>query len=200
MPATTLDFLAEQLHRLLSGGDVPRDSPWDRRELLLLVTQANARVIQASYWDNLKADGEHSVDGLLTVALDGLPLTEDTARKEWVATLPRAYISLPAGRGLQRVRYAGKPGLFDLVSAPKGLLMGSRVLAALPNDTYEVVGLQVRVAARCPLKAPVALDVRVVMTGGAMPAEMEMATLAEALKLVAARQKPDLTNDDNPTP
>lgn len=199
MAITRNDYLAEQLHRLLSGGDIPRDSPWSRAELLLLVTQAQARVIQGAYWENLKAGGDHSVDGQLTVAFNGLPLVEDAKRREWVATLPNAYMGLPGGRGIQRVRFAGRLKEHDLIPAPLGLLSGTRVAKAL-GSTYEVVGLEIRVNPSCALKATDQLDVRLVMAGGgSMPQEMELATLAEAFKMAQARQKPDLTNDQNPT-
>lgn len=197
--ATRTDYLAEQLHRLLSGGDPPRDSPWSRTELRLVVEQAVARVGRLSYWENLRVNGDHWVDGLLTVPFNALPLTQDAPNLEWVATLPAPYLSLPGGRGLQRVRFTGRPKE-HLVPAPSGMIQGSRVAKAL-GSTYEVVGLQIRVSPRCQLNAGSALDVRVVTAkGGTLPEEMEMAALSEALKLVQARQRPDLTNDDNPTP
>lgn len=199
MNPTRADYLAEQLHRLLSGGDVTRESPWSRLELRLAVEQAMARVVKLAYWENLKADGEHTVDGQLLVPLNGLPLTYDAPIREWVAVLPGPFIGLPGGRGLARVRFTNKPAEPDLMPAPSSLLRGSRVAKAL-GSSYELVGLQIRVVPKCDLKTGAALDVRVVMTGGALPQEMEMAALAEALKLVQARQRPDLTNDQNPTP
>ena len=202
---TRYDYLANELHRLLSGGDPPADSPWDRRELRLYVEQSHARVVTASYWQELRDTGEHHVDGQLMVTLAGLPLVLNTDLGEQRAALPSAYIALPGGRGIQSVRWSGKPNEPDLPPMPgNGALFRRIPESKALGWAYYTEGASIAVLhLGCGgLPKATKINVRVVMPGasGALPPEQEMATLAEALKLVQARQQPDLTNDHNPKP
>ena len=103
--ATTRYKIAEQVLRIVNGGDPTEDSSIDIREVMLLVDQERDSLIKSEIMDwmytksTTTAKGELEIDGgwisQATVSLD----KDDSRNGALVGALDFGYISLPNGLG-----------------------------------------------------------------------------------------------------
>lgn len=102
---TTKFQLAEQILRVLNGGDVSRDSSITYQEVALAVSQARDKFVREDIWAR-KAVGDDSINAeyLSRYCLD---LECDLKTDEYYVTLPARPINLERNKGVYRVSYIG---------------------------------------------------------------------------------------------
>jgi len=110
--ATTRYKIAEQVLRIVNGGDPTEDSSIDIREVMILVDQERDVLIKSEIMDwmytksTTTAKGELEIDGGW-ISQATVPIVTDSSRNgALVAALDFGYISLPNDMGIQRVETA----------------------------------------------------------------------------------------------
>lgn len=198
--ANKYDVLAEQIELMYAGGDASADLELDRREIRLLVEQAHNRLISNSYFDNVKAEGEHNVNGQFKTLLTKLPIKKDEDRGESFVELPKSYISLPGNKGVDSVRVFGKPEAKPLIPVNTGFndLYDGLKAGALENQIgYYPEGNKIFIANKSKRGNPAGfLNVRLVHgSPEAVGAEQDLVIIGEVTKILAARRPQDKSND-----
>ena len=107
--ATTRYKIAEQVLRIVNGGDPTEDSSIDIREVMLLVDQERDSLIKSEIMDwmytksTTTAKGELEIDGGW-ISQATVPIVRDASRNgALVGALDFSYVSLPNDMGIQRV-------------------------------------------------------------------------------------------------
>ena len=110
--ATTRYKIAEQVLRIVNGGDPTEDSSIDIREIMILVDQERDSLIKSEIMDwmytksTTTAKGELEIDGGW-ISQATVTIVRDASRNgALVAALDFGYISLPNDMGIQRVETA----------------------------------------------------------------------------------------------
>ena len=99
--ALTKRQLAEQILRILHGGDVSDDVQIDERELYAAINQSLSRIIA----EQLKADksGNISISGDFITPVYDVPVKFDTKRNRWYSDIPVRYVQLSEDLGMYQV-------------------------------------------------------------------------------------------------
>lgn len=98
-------YIAEQLHRLLDGGDPSTDSRWDLRELCAIVGQAYNRIkydqLKQDYYDAIRAEGHPSevIKRNLTI-FKNVEIKYDKDLDLYFADLPAKEFETPSGKAI----------------------------------------------------------------------------------------------------
>lgn len=100
---TDIDRIAEQIHRMLDGGDISSDSRWKHEELILYVSQAAAAFAKLGYWENLKLD-DGDIDGQYIVTVLNLLIQSEVGTPRKYIDIGTQWVALPRDRGLRYVR------------------------------------------------------------------------------------------------
>jgi hypothetical protein len=99
--------LAEQVMRILAGGQPSRDFPIDKREIMYAIEQERDTLIQ-SYLSQKFASGDYQIEGNLLSYYSALPSLErvhaDNSVLRYI-TLPVSPLSLPDNRGIYQLGF-----------------------------------------------------------------------------------------------
>lgn len=198
-----IDLLAEQLVLLYSGGDPSEDSTLDIREARLLVEQVYSNLIRQNYFENLKAAGQHSVNGAFKSVFVNLPILRDVERQEYYTVLPKAYISLPHNKGLDAVWEYGKaePHYARIVRSGFNSLFKGLRAARLENQfgCYPEGNKIIYVNETGRHFTWKFANIRLVYANPeSMAPDQDLTILAECTKMLSARRPQDKQNDGNP--
>ena len=102
----TLNKIASQIIRKLSGGDRSKDSPIERRDVVLRIRQVMAELLKLELYEYRNA-GDRLPPGLYIATYSDLTITKDTDTEEKYVTLPEHFMSLPYNKGIYRVAFSG---------------------------------------------------------------------------------------------
>jgi len=94
--------ISEQILRLLEGGTPSNDTPWDLREIRLLVDQSVAYNVKLLAYDALRV-GDKGVGDQFIITYSKVPVKKDEDRKIFYVNAPSKYINLPGNSGLRSV-------------------------------------------------------------------------------------------------
>lgn len=207
MGLVTIDYLSEQVIRLLSGGDRNMDdSEWDIREINLFVSQAANYFIKQNLFQNF-AEGEKGLDGQYIATFYDVPVQFDSKLNLAYSVLPAKYIALPHDRGLQQISpmqdqwnvfmpiRSGAMALFK--NSPAGRLEGR--LGFFPE------GGKVFYTKDISNDIPTVL-VKLIVAGADdvstsvpfIPAEIELPIIEKVFELLRHRLPQDKINNNNP--
>jgi hypothetical protein len=139
--ATTKGMLAEQIERIVQGGDPSIAARVHRNEIYKLIEQeANAALKAVRFTENLP-EGDHYPTAALVAEYDNIPVvTYKTVSK---ATLPALPVSMPKGMGVWHVSSTTdiNTPFIPLQSGQFGLIRSIKLLGELSGIIgYEQVG------------------------------------------------------------
>jgi hypothetical protein len=100
--ATTKFSLAEQCLRILSGGDVSKDSEIQIREVMLAVSQARDFLVRQELWQ-LLALGEVDISGEYITSFEDVAVKKDVNKNLFYSDIPAEYINLPRDTGVYQI-------------------------------------------------------------------------------------------------
>lgn len=100
--ATTLYKIAEQVQRMISGGQPSSDTAVKIQELIIAVQQSFATVVKATLFQN-KAEGEYDINGAFIYSFDDVPVYYDTNKQLYYSDLPSTYVALPNEMGIVQI-------------------------------------------------------------------------------------------------
>lgn len=205
---TTKKLIAEQVLRILEGGDINDDSAYDIREVMRLIDQVVSLQIKAGWIENLKA-GHPGVAGSYISTFKNIPLHYDEDMGVSYLELPCNYVHLPAGRGIHHLSRtkeiseafvpmsSGNSSLFSH-SPAEGLEgrigfypEGKRIY--LTKDLYHQGCKKVLLKLVIPPLSEVGQD-----DPYPIGAEAELVVIEKVLELLREPVKKDVLNDNNP--
>lgn len=96
----TKEKLAEQVLRLINGGDINYEENLDSREIQLYITQAVGQLVKTGFLQS-KGMETGEIDGSLIVTFPNKVVSKDTFG--YYVQLPSATVSLMEGRGVHEV-------------------------------------------------------------------------------------------------
>lgn len=205
MASLRYDILSEQIKRILSGGDSSEDSELDLREIRLLVGQVHASLIKISYFDGIKAEGQHGINGQFKTTFYKLPVLTNTDRGgENYVVLPEQCLSLPHGKGLDSGTEWNKPHGKSFIPVSTGfaaMSRGTRYGALEGQFGMYQEGMNVYFVnqTESDFKVPF-VNIRIAHgSGDTVSADQELAIIGEVTRLLSARKGQDKQNDGNPT-
>jgi hypothetical protein len=114
----TLKVIAEQVKRMLEGGDPSDDSQLDIREVGLAVQQVRNEIISAKI-ENAINKGRLTLDGAYLTVFNNIPIQYDSNRDVFYSDIPFQYASLPHDMGVYRVALM-QDRFNDFVRIPSG--------------------------------------------------------------------------------
>ena len=97
-----LSTIAEQVRRILSGGDPSDDSQLDIRDIGLAAQEVRNAIISEKIEKELK-QGSLSIDGSYLTILEDVPVLYDEKKDTFYSDIPVQYAALPMGMGIWRV-------------------------------------------------------------------------------------------------
>ena len=97
-----LSTIAEQVRRLISGGDPSDDSQLDIRDIGLAAQEVRVAIISEKIEKGLK-NSEMSIDGSYLTILESVPILYDEKKDTFYSDIPVQYAALPNGMGIWRV-------------------------------------------------------------------------------------------------
>lgn len=100
--ATTLYKIAEQVQRMISGGQPSADTAVKIQELIIAVQQSFASAVKANLFQN-KAEGEYDINGAFIYSFDNVPVYYDTNKQLYYSEMPSTYVALPNEMGIVQV-------------------------------------------------------------------------------------------------
>ena len=100
--AVTKAQMAEQVLRLIAGGDSSPDLKLDVRDVELLIDEALGYVIKASFWENRKS-GESEINSDFVTAFEDVEVRQDAKKNLRYSELPAKKIILPNDMGVYQV-------------------------------------------------------------------------------------------------
>lgn len=101
---SSINSISERIQRILSGGDIPRDSKFHELDVQYMVRDTAAKLIKGE-WFNERNEGGKDIDARYVVTFRGLPVIKDTETDENYIEMPvESYIRLPYGAGVRSVR------------------------------------------------------------------------------------------------
>lgn len=145
----TLNQIGDLILHDLDGGLSPRDSKYDRRDIVLKARQVFAPLIKTLIFEK-KAEGDTSA---VTNAIYGyeLSLQENSAGQKYVS-IPTNYMALAHNKGVHRVYAKGNPYL-DYVPQSNPGVTSSLPHMQIPNvQYYTIEGLNVIFGKGCKAK------------------------------------------------
>lgn len=100
--ATTKRQLAEQILRILHGGDISEDAQIDERELFINIDQVRAKLIKEEIVANKKS-GILDISGDYISSYEDLTIVKDDKKNLYYSVIPVKYVILPDDIGLYQV-------------------------------------------------------------------------------------------------
>lgn len=97
-----LSTIAEQVRRILSGGDPSDDSQLDIRDIGLAAQEVRNAIISDKIEKQLK-QGSLSIDGGYLTILESVPILFDAAKDTFYSDIPVQIAALPMGMGVWRI-------------------------------------------------------------------------------------------------
>lgn len=204
-------YLAEQVRRILSGGD-PSASSIKIQEIMGAIGQVINRKLKADVFQVTLAGGETIPDNYIVGTYDSVDVEQYKGRAR--AKLPAMPVALPKGLGVYHVGAAGDPDDF-YVPIPSGqtALLKTQPLIndVLGRTAYEVVGNYVifHKDITRPPSSTTKVDMKlVVMDVNAygdydplpIPADFEASVIEETVKLFSIQPAPDNIVDSTAEP
>ena len=211
------EYIANQLLLLYQGGR-PTVEGLDVREIIPWVKEANASVGRSQFYENYKADNQHTVNGQWLVSFS-LPIVRDTsgnilsidANTGYVyVELVEDYLQLPKNRGIVRVSigdagYKGRRNLSYVQFENYENLRGGQTMAFAGRYMYSVNNKKIFVLPTgMSNTATINFNTVVVTTAVAndttMNDGMVMLIVQQLLPIMNQRfgRKPDMVTDFNP--
>lgn len=135
----TLDFLSEEIIRILSRGDQTKDSQYDDRAVAEMIKDVSAQICIEKYFQN-KKQGINQVDSHFIYVIPAATIANDATYGKNYVDIGAEYVSLPRQEGIQRVIFDDGD---EAIPLPHNSLS---LISALPSGsmdtewTYEVVG------------------------------------------------------------
>lgn len=99
---TTLYKIAEQIQRMISGGQPTTDTAVKIQELIIAVQQSFAYAVKMNLFEN-RREGEYDVNGAFIFTFDDVPVLYDTTKNLYYSELPTTYVALPNEMGIVQV-------------------------------------------------------------------------------------------------
>lgn len=195
-------IIAEQIQRIFAGGDSSEDNELDIREVELLVSQAHANLIKIDYFNNLKAEGLHGVNGQFKTTIYKLPIKLDEDRQEKYVELPKQYLNLPHGKGLDFVSEWNKPKAKPILITTAGhdFFSEGQLWSHMEGHfTCYPEGSRVYFSNKTNREFMVKFaNVRLVLNDPSnVSADQEMAIIGEVTRILSIRRPQDKQNDGN---
>jgi hypothetical protein len=141
--------LAEQILRMVSGGDPAVESKIRLAELEYQIQLAGNIVGRQEYFEQRAAENQHYLNGRWAVEYQ-ITLSAGKIDSEKVATLPAVYIDLPYNKGVQKVYYVKDEKTYNITELPGPLYgnMTGNVVWATSKFYYVVRNGALIIAAR----------------------------------------------------
>lgn len=108
---TTIDNIASQIIRFLSGGNQSKDSVIDRRDIRLRVRQKANALLKLQLLQK-REEGDRLLSPYYIATYAGLAIKRDETTKQLYTELPEFFFDLPYNKGLYAVHPDTKP--YDL--------------------------------------------------------------------------------------
>ena len=140
----TLKAIAEQVKRILEGGDPSDDSQLDIREVGLAVQQVRNEIISAKV-ENAINKGHLTLDGAYLTVFNNVPIQFDSNRDVFYSDIPFQYASLPHDMGVYRVALM-QDRFNDFVRVPSGgafMFNGMETFRETNHKLYELKGSRI---------------------------------------------------------
>ena len=141
--------LAEQILRIVSGGDPAIESKIELAELEFQIELAGNVVGRQTYFENRQAEGQGEVNGCWVIEY---PITLSAGRfpSEKFATLPAVYLDLPQDRGVVDAFYIREGRPYSIVYVPNNQFgSNSPSVQALGKYIYTVQNGRLTVSTTC---------------------------------------------------
>lgn len=196
--------LAEQILRMVSGGDPAVESKIELAELEYQIQLAGNVVGRQEYFEQRQAENQHFANGKWIVEYQ-ITLSNGKIESEKVASLPAAYIDLPYNKGVFKAYYVKGQTTYPIIELPGPVYgnMTGNVVWATSKFYYVVQAGKLLILARSQEDANTLTTVYVQL------AVANTATIDEAVgALVIERvlpwarlqvsQRNDKVSDDNP--
>lgn len=101
---SSINSISERIQRILSGGDIPRDSKFHELDVQYMVRDTAAKLIKGE-WFNERNEGGKDIDARYVVTFRGLSVILDANTGENYIEMPvDSYIRLPYGAGVRSIR------------------------------------------------------------------------------------------------
>lgn len=95
--------LAEQALRILSGGDIQKDSDTQIREMMKVISQARDMLVRQELWQLMTMGDIIDISGEYISTYDDVKVSYDERKKVMYSTLPAQYINLPRNMGVYHI-------------------------------------------------------------------------------------------------
>lgn len=204
---TSKKQLAEQIVRILSGGNITADNELQIKEVALYVNQAFGSIVRNRMFQN-RAEGDDFVNGSYIYSFKDVPVTKDTDLDLYYAEMPASTIDLPNDMGIHFVGYM-QDQTSPFIRVPNGFLGVSKGLrsAWLEGQAgYYQDGNNLFIV-NCKVdEIPCKLLVKLLVAYGniddcdelSMPLDIQDEVMAKALQLYGAAKdvKKDVVNDN----
>lgn len=133
--ATTKATLAEQIMRILAGGDLKPDRNIDIREVMMYLDQTRDDLVVQSLRTNIK-NGEYDIDPSWLSYYPSVAVGEDTATGKKCVTIPASRLSLPKDMGLYQVSTIDQDSIFIPVRAGNQWMFKNSGVFNVDDNTY----------------------------------------------------------------
>lgn len=96
-------LLADQVLRILSGGDIQRDSNTQIREAMRIVAQARDMVVRQEVWSLMKQADDFDIPGEYITTFNNVEVKKDEDKDILYSVVPAQFINLPRNMGIYQV-------------------------------------------------------------------------------------------------
>jgi hypothetical protein len=204
---TTLFKMAEQIQRMLVGGNPTDDTEWDLREIALYIEQLASKYMKQAVYDNIQL-GEFMMQpngSLLSVFKNVVP-QYDEDRDKYYIEIPSSYIHLPGGRGLHSI--APMKDEYNHAIPVRGIYDTSCLKSNTSSHLYIVEGSTATFINSVSIDCPFVVKYYAASSGDVndydrpvnVPPEYESQMVQEAFQFFANRMPSDDVNDQNQKP
>lgn len=100
--ATTKHSLADQALRILSGGDISKDSETTIREMMIAISQARDFIVRRELWNLMKMD-DVDIPGEYITSFEDVKTLKDDKKNMFYSDLPAEYLDLPRNMGIYQI-------------------------------------------------------------------------------------------------
>lgn len=207
MTRTSKKQLAEQVVRILSGGNITSDNELQIKEVALYVNQAFGSIVRNRMFQN-RNSGDDYFNGAYIYSFKDVPVVKDNDLDIYYAEMPASTIDVPNDMGVHFVGYM-KDQTNPFIRVPNGFLGVSRGLRAswLEGQAgYYVDGKNIFIVNYKDDEVPCKLLIKLLVAYGDiddcdelfMPLDIQDEVIAKALQLYGAAGgvKKDVVNDN----
>lgn len=198
-------ILAEQIRRILCGGDPAIEAKIEIAEIEKAVEQAAQVVAREEFFENYKIENQYVSNSKWLVDFDYL-LSPGALLSEKYALLPEAYISMPKDKGVISVSYiANNKRTFITYMSPSVYAQPrSGAVKATSDYFYTLKAGKIIVMNGCPSKNNILKDVTVVMAvanDATITDAQGLLIISKVLPILRMQMgmKTDMVTDNNPT-